>query len=59
MGSKIMIKRRKMDARCWNDYQSDKERFTKSCNCTDEDWECDYGFHIDLNNKCVPLEQKY
>jgi hypothetical protein len=42
-----MIYRRKMEARCWNDIEKDKDRWIKSCECTEDDWECDYGFHID------------
>jgi hypothetical protein len=31
------------------------------CNCTEEDWECDFGFHREnnLDGPCVPLSKKY
>jgi hypothetical protein len=55
-----MIYRRKADARCWNDYVVDKEKYIKPCDCTEDDWECEYGFHRDeTSNACLPVDPKY
>ena len=29
------------------------------CPCTEEDWECDFGFYRDEKNKCIPVNEKY
>lgn len=29
------------------------------CNCTDDDYECDYGYHFDTNEVCQPIDIKY
>jgi len=44
MGRKTYLIRRKRDSRCWDDQDIEKEHFVKMCPCTNEDWECDYGF---------------
>lgn len=61
MGRKVFVIRRKQTARCWNDQLAEHKNFVKSCICTEEDWECEFGHFRDNNQggKCVPVDQKY
>lgn len=61
MGNKVYVIRRKQTARCWNDQQAEHKNFVKSCSCSEEDWECDFGYIREDNGlgKCVPLDHKY
>jgi len=29
------------------------------CECTEEDWGCDYGYERDKNNKCISTLKKF
>jgi len=51
--------RRKRSARCWNDENEDYGFHFEACPCTEEDWECDFGFHRDVDTTCQPIDSKY
>jgi len=38
-----------------------RTKFVETCKCTEDDWECDIGYHRDLNNienqsSCIPFK---
>ena len=60
MGLKTLITRRKKSARCWNDELEDQTHKLQPCNCTNNDWECDYGFFRSKEgDNCLPISDKY
>ncbi|CAD8113365.1 unnamed protein product [Paramecium primaurelia] len=55
-GQKFRHTRRKRDAKCFNQQSYDKLQYIDSCECTIEDWECDYGFYHKIDGgPCVPI----
>jgi len=44
MGHKVKYTRRKQDAQCYNPEESERIEDVEHCVCTEEDFECDYGF---------------
>jgi len=59
-GQKIKYIRRKRESKCFNPQEFDKKLITESCPCTEEDWECDYGFERKQENgPCVPMNSEY
>ncbi|KAL4463962.1 hypothetical protein ABPG74_005899 [Tetrahymena malaccensis] len=61
-GSKISYIRKKTDSSCFNSRKvGDLRMIQGSCECTEEDFECDYGFTKDLidETKCVPINAKF
>eukprot|EP00026_Physarum_polycephalum_P002988 Phypoly_transcript_02997.p1 GENE.Phypoly_transcript_02997~~Phypoly_transcript_02997.p1 ORF type:complete len:738 (+),score=114.01 Phypoly_transcript_02997:65-2278(+) len=44
MGSKLVYKRRRQDAKCYNDRDTDHVIQSTPCPCAWEDYECDVGF---------------
>ncbi|CAG5136711.1 unnamed protein product, partial [Candidula unifasciata] len=54
LGTKYTFKKVKSDSWCHSNNYTDMEVSTEICNCTEEDYECDYGFHRPDNSmKCV------
>jgi hypothetical protein len=55
MGHIQKFKRRKADADCIvvNDNFADPEEESEKCECTNQDFECDYNFKLE-DDKCVP-----
>lgn len=37
--------RRKRESECFNGEQFERQTFVEICECTSEDYECDYGFY--------------
>ena len=59
-GSKVSYIRKKIDSECFNSrIVSDLRKEVGSCECTHEDFECDFGYERDLAdpNKCVAIDQ--
>jgi len=44
MGHKVKYTRRKQDAQCYNPEEVERMEEVEHCACTEEDFECDYGF---------------
>lgn len=44
MGRKIQYHRRKRESECFNGEPFERGIYTQHCQCTEEDYECDYGF---------------
>ncbi|KAM3137134.1 vacuolar protein sorting/targeting protein PEP1 [Paramecium bursaria] len=60
MGQKYRFVRRKREAKCFNQQSQDKLYYIDRCNCTEEDWECDFGFYRKINGgKCVPIASMF
>jgi hypothetical protein len=56
LGVKTIYVRRKRDATCFNSQKYEANKIIEICHCTDEDYECDYGFHrTDINEPCTPM----
>jgi len=45
--------RRKRDAQCFNSEEWDRWYYFEVCECTEEDWECDYGFSRTGDGACL------
>ncbi|KAI9889375.1 MAG: vacuolar protein sorting/targeting protein PEP1 [Vezdaea aestivalis] len=57
MGHKQYYRRRKRNADCFIKEKVEdptKRVKTEQCDCTDEDFECDFGFYLSEEQKCVP-----
>jgi len=51
---------RKREAGCMNPEEYDSVADITSCKCTEEDYECIYGFERDEGtNKCVPMAERF
>eukprot|EP00831_Metopus_contortus_P084527 TRINITY_DN9620_c0_g1_i2.p1 TRINITY_DN9620_c0_g1~~TRINITY_DN9620_c0_g1_i2.p1 ORF type:complete len:248 (-),score=26.78 TRINITY_DN9620_c0_g1_i2:34-720(-) len=60
MGRKITYSRRKRDRECFNGIQFERPTLVENCECTEDDYECDYGFVRQdemANSPCVPISQ--
>jgi hypothetical protein len=44
MGKKVSYIRRKQESECYNGETLEREIFVENCICTEEDFECDYGY---------------
>eukprot|EP00002_Diphylleia_rotans_P011359 TRINITY_DN2246_c0_g1_i2.p1 TRINITY_DN2246_c0_g1~~TRINITY_DN2246_c0_g1_i2.p1 ORF type:complete len:688 (-),score=116.94 TRINITY_DN2246_c0_g1_i2:832-2895(-) len=54
LGHKLYVTRRKGDAACFNGVDQEKVTVVENCQCTREDFECEYGYIETDDNKCVP-----
>ena len=52
LGRKVSYMRKKPEARCYSELKSLKK--VENCECTEDDYECEYGF-ARLNNSCVSV----
>lgn len=52
MGRNVEYVRRKQEAECFNGEEFERIKFVKNCECTEEDFECDYGFYREGNGEC-------
>ena len=60
MGAKIRYIRRKRDVKCFNPREFDNVSDVQSCPCTEEDWNCIYGFILDKETgKCEPMSSRF
>jgi hypothetical protein len=55
LGKRIKYDRRKQLAECFNGEQYDRKVITTTCECSEEDYECDYGFRRPTSD--APCEQ--
>jgi hypothetical protein len=54
LGRKTSYIRKKRDSKCFNDEKFEKWNFIEFCTCSEEDWECDYGyFRRNNQGSCV------
>ncbi|CAL1538547.1 unnamed protein product [Lymnaea stagnalis] len=54
LGQKETFKKIKADSWCHNGYGRSREKLQQKCPCTEEDYECDFGFHrLAGSTKCV------
>ena len=52
--------RRKRDRECFNGEDFEKKRIIDYCPCTDDDWECDFGFfRKNEQSECLPITKEY
>jgi len=59
LGHDITYRRRRQNSYCANIPNMQKTLAYKNCSCTEDDWECDYGFER-KDGSCVKvLDQKY
>ena len=62
LGRSISYVRRKKNADCYNGQDFQRPTKIDNCLCTEEDYECDYGYTKTKENKCVQdttIEYKY
>jgi hypothetical protein len=58
LGKKVVYVRRKRQAECFNGLTFERKTDVKFCDCTDEDYECDYGFARSyINDPCTPIDK--
>jgi len=62
MGRQTKFARRKVDHQCRVGQNTKRVKDKQPCTCTDEDWECDLGFHRDQMNhdnlySCIPFNK--
>ncbi|XP_078595135.1 sortilin-like isoform X2 [Branchiostoma floridae x Branchiostoma japonicum] len=53
LGVKETFRRRKKNTMCKNGYSYEVQGEKHQCTCMDADYECEYGFHRDSENKCT------
>ena len=56
MGHKTQYVRRKQEAECYNGEEFERPVFVKNCECTEEDYECDFGFYRENAGVCKRME---
>ena len=60
MGKRVKYVRRKRNARCFNGEEFDKRQIVDFCECTEADWECDYGYYRpNSGSACVPMNKDF
>ena len=52
MGRNVQYVRRKPLAECFNGEEFERPKFVENCECTDEDFECDFGYFREGNGEC-------
>jgi len=62
LGRQVQYARRKVDHQCRVGTESKRVKIKKNCICTEEDWECDIGWHRDQKNHdnlyaCIPFNK--
>eukprot|EP01111_Echinosteliopsis_oligospora_P008053 TRINITY_DN2346_c0_g1_i2.p1 TRINITY_DN2346_c0_g1~~TRINITY_DN2346_c0_g1_i2.p1 ORF type:complete len:747 (-),score=203.44 TRINITY_DN2346_c0_g1_i2:58-2298(-) len=50
LGQNVVYSRKKQTAQCFNDRQTEHLLSQSICECTYEDWECDFGYQSTFNN---------
>jgi len=58
LGRQVSYVRRKREAECFSNEQHETWRYVKSCECTEEDWECEIGYERFGSGPCLPLDEK-
>ena len=58
LGKKTKYVRRKRNSLCFNGLEFDKKIILDYCKCTEEDYECDFGYYrSEEDNSCLPFEE--
>jgi len=52
LGKQVLYQRRKPSAQCWNPNVDHVYNVT-ACTCTEDDWECDFGYERLGNGSCI------
>ena len=56
LGRKVSYSRRKRDSKCLNGEGFERKVIVETCPCTDEDYQCDVGYHrIEPGDPCTPI----
>lgn len=59
-GVNIRYIRRKREACCFNPEEFDSVADVTSCECTREDWECEFGYQLDEDtDECKPISERF
>jgi hypothetical protein len=56
MGHITQYIRRKQEAECYNGEEFERPKFIKNCECTEEDFECDYGYYRETGGVCKEMD---
>ena len=59
LGRKTEYVRRKRDRACFNSEEYERWSIVNACECTEENWECDYGYARDGSGPCLPTNEKF
>ncbi|GAP90511.1 putative vacuolar protein sorting targeting protein pep1 [Rosellinia necatrix] len=55
-GHKNWYLRKKKDRACYNDRQLQQVHNVETCECTRQDYECDYNYELDAHNYCALVD---
>ena len=59
-GKRVKYVRRKREADCFNGEDYEKKNIVDFCPCSEEDWECDFGFYRKIEtNECLPISSEF
>lgn len=57
LGRKVSYSRRKRDSKCLNGEGFERKVIVETCPCTDDDFQCDIGYHrVEPGDPCTPLK---
>ena len=57
LGRKVSYSRRKRDSKCLNGEGFERKVIVESCPCTDDDYQCDIGYHrMEPGDPCTPIK---
>lgn len=59
MGQQITYVRRKRDAECYNGEEMERKILRSYCQCSEMDYECDFGYAKDGNNNNVCVKEDW
>ena len=59
LGLKTIYVRRKREATCFNSQEFERSKIIEICHCTDEDYECDWGFERSAIKEFLLQSSKY
>ena len=60
LGKRTKYLRRKRDVKCFNPDTVERVAVIEKCQCTEEDFECDFGYFRKVEGgDCVPLTTKF
>ena len=59
MGQQITYVRRKRDAECYNGEEMERKILRSYCQCSEMDYECDFGYVKDGNNNNVCVKEDW
>lgn len=58
LGEKKTYIKRKHDRICYNGFEFEKKMKKETCECSEEDWECDSGFYREKEGGCQKISDK-